>query len=73
MVAWDAYVAWRGSSRYSVPWEYAGRQVYNRLVTSSKCGGKEKPVAQMKRVRSVLRSLGRNRRSVSRSRSKSAE
>ena len=26
-VARDAYVAWKGS-RYSVPWEYAGRQVH---------------------------------------------
>jgi hypothetical protein len=28
-VARDAYVAWKGS-RYSVPWEYAGRQVHIR-------------------------------------------
>ena len=28
-VARDAYVAWRGS-RYSVPWEYAGKEVWVR-------------------------------------------
>jgi hypothetical protein len=26
-VAWDAYVSWQGS-RYSVPWQYAGKQVW---------------------------------------------
>ena len=28
-VACDAYVAWRGS-RYSVPWQYAGKEVWVR-------------------------------------------
>jgi hypothetical protein len=32
-VARDAYVAWQGS-RYSVPWEYAGKEVWVR-----ECGG----------------------------------
>lgn len=36
-VARDAYVSWHGS-RYSVPWEYAGKEVWVR-----ECGGGRRP------------------------------
>ena len=54
-VARDAYVSWRGS-RYSVPWQYAGKEVWVRdQAAMSKCATAPGALRCMCRQRGLIR------------------